>query len=207
MTRAGRWPRRCRAAGTACLFLAVACGAYEAGGYSYDPGLYFVPPERLGLYLAGNYQPVVLPLDDVDYLELGSGWLLTLGYSADTLDAPDGRLGLEVAFARSLHRNPGASSTAEYYRFQVGVRWWETGRPRVLPYLTTGISFHDINDPGGTDVNGWGFYGGGGVDIMPVPYLSLQVDVRFHIWGGEDRFGVVTYGLTPVVGVGMSLQF
>jgi hypothetical protein len=193
------------------FLLIVLCAAsfgqetsYETSLYS--PSVYFSPRERIGIYMEGTYQPVVLPLDDVDYLDLGGGWLVTLGYSADAFDSPDGRLGLEVAFARSKHRHPSAGTTAAYQRFQMGLRWWETSHPRAMPYLATGISFHDINDAAG-DVNGWGFYGGGGVTIAANEFISLGVDVRFHIWGGEDRFGAVTYGITPAVGLGLSATF
>lgn len=180
---------------------------YETYHYEgYSPSTYFAPAERIGLYMSALYQPLVIPLDDVGYLDIGGGWLVTLGYSADTFDAPDGRLGLEVAFGRSEHRHPSAGTIAIYHRFQVGLRWWETSRQRVMPFLVTGISFHDINDPA-NDVNGWGFYGGGGVDILPNDYLAFDIDVRFHVWGGEDRFGMVTYGVTPTVGVGLTLSF
>ena len=185
--------------------LALDAGCREVTGYA--PGGYFSPPPRIGLYLGGYYQPAVMPLDDIDYLKTGQGWMLYMGYSADTMSSPDGLLGLEVAFGRSLHENKSTGNTAAYTRLQIGLRWWENTRNQVMPYLTMGTAFHDIDDPGGIDADGWGFYGGGGVDILPSPYAAFGVDVRIHIWGGEDRFGVVTYGLTPVVSVGFTVRF
>lgn len=192
------------------LLLPAACWplvALESGYGDYRPAAYFAPLPKIGLYAAGGYQPVVMPLDDVDYLDTGGGWAVTVGYSPDTFDSIEGVLGLEFGFARSIHRNPSVGSDADYKRLLIGFRWWENSRPRVMPYLTAGISFHDIDDPVGPDVSGWGFYGGFGVDFFAGGYVAVGFDVRVHVWGGEDSFGMVTYGITPVVGVGMSAHF
>ena len=45
------------------------------------------------------------------------------------------------------------------------------------------------------------------MDIFATPNVSLGIDVKLHVWAGDDQFGIVRYGLTPVVGVELLFHF
>jgi hypothetical protein len=162
----------------------------------------------LGIYFGGMYQPVVLPLDDASFLDKGEGWMMVVGFSPDVMYDPEGIIALEMLFGKSEHRDPATGNDVDYTRLSLGFRWWDNSRAEIMPYLTLGASFHSIdNNPGGTEVDGWGFYGGGGIDVFPSPYISIGIDLKLHVWAGDNPFGIVFYGLTPEVGVEVLFHF
>jgi hypothetical protein len=162
----------------------------------------------LGIYFGGMYQPVVLPLDDASFLDNGEGWTMVIGFSPDVMYDPEGIIALEMLFGMSEHRDTTTGNEVDYTRLSLGFRWWDNSRPEIMPYLTVGMSFHSLdNNPGGTEMDGWGFYGGGGLDVFPSPYISIGIDLKVHVWAGNDAFGMVFYGLTPEVGVEVLFHF
>jgi len=196
---------------TAAEFLSVSplkLGDGLAGYYESPAPFAYGTPVPLGIYMGALLQPVVMPMDGAAFIDKGEGWGFVLGFSPDALDDPEGIFGLELIFAMSTHHDPATGNDVDYTRLSLGVRWWDNIRPQVMPYLAFGVSFSDIsNNPGGTELSGWGFYGGGGVSVFPKRFISIGLDVKVHVWGGDDQFGMVKYGLTPVVSAAVLFHF
>jgi len=162
------------------------------------------PLGQMGVYVGGVFHALVIPEDDMDFLENGVGWGFTIGYAPLDFTEFMGALGLEFTFEFSEHDDDEANDTAKYTRLLFGFKAADTSHDDVQPYFTAGVSFHDIDyDNMDYNIDGFGGYFGAGMDFYVHPTFSIGVDIKIHAWSGEDNLDPpgLGDGFAPAVGI------
>ena len=156
----------------------------------------------LGVYFGGIFHPVVIPEDDLDFLESDIGWGFVVGYAPASYPEFLGAIGIEFAFEFSEHNDKDFNDTADYTQLLVGFKAIDTTIDQIQPYVTFGLGFYDVTyDKLDYDIDGVGGYFGGGIDFFIDSTFSVGIDLKLHSWEGDDNFGVPGSVFSPSVGL------
>ena len=168
------------------------------------------PMGQIGVYIGGFFQPVVVPEDDLDFIDGDIGWGFTMGYAPTIFPEFLGAIGFEFSFEFSEHEDPSVNDTVDYTRLLLGFKVIDTMHEEIQPYFTFGLGFHDVDyDSIDYNIDGVGGYFGGGIDFFLDPVFSIGIDLKVHAWSGEDNSDPPAPGdgFTPTVGITFLAHF